>query len=336
LQPKQDQPSSGFVKMHGCCGCKYTLATIIKIMRKIFLTTSFVIIIFGISYSQLIVRQTSQWKTYKGKLIEGKTKTNIELSLLFLDEGYIVGTLTEIQNNINHKIVGRLESDSLILNIRNHDTDIVEGLLLAVLQNKDNVLYGCRKSTSGMITASYKLKRSLFSSYTDYLMKFRALHESTTIAEALQSPNDVLAIDLANQGINSLPDEFSKLKKLISINLRGNKFIDFPIVLTKLRTIEEISLSSNGLERIPVDIGKLRNLRVLILNFNHLTELPKEMGLLHNLLYLDIGDNQLKTIPEELRNLTNLQELHVDDNLLTDFEKERLKRLLPNCTIYYK
>jgi Leucine-rich repeat (LRR) protein len=303
-------------------------------MRISRLTQFFIILIVIPGYSQLIVRQTSQWKTYQGKLNEGKSKINIEISLLFLNEGYVVGSFSEIKNRRNHKIVGQIKNDTLFLTVREHASDTVEGSLVGVLQKQDNTFIGLYKTEKEIVIGNFKLKRSLFSSYTDYLMKYRALKEYTTIYEVLINPKEVVAIDFSDQELSSLPDEFIKLKKVVSVNLMGNKFKEFPTVLTKLKTIEEISLSTNGIESITNNIGKLRNLRVLILNRNHLSELPKEIGKLNNLLYLELGNNRLVTIPEEIKYLTKLQELHIEGNLLNDFEKERLKKLLPYCSVH--
>ncbi len=71
------------------------------------------------------------------------------------------------------------------------------------------------------------------------------------------------------------------------------------------------------------------------MNNNVLTELPKEIGKLTNLLYLEIGNNKIKSLPDEIKNLTKLQELHIERNLLDEKEKERLKKLLPNCIIHF-
>jgi Leucine-rich repeat (LRR) protein len=63
--------------------------------------------------------------------------------------------------------------------------------------------------------------------------------------------------------------------------------------------------------------------------------LPKEIGELINLLYLEIGNNQLTTLPEEIKFVTTLQELHIERNNLSDKEKERIRKLLPQCVIYF-
>ena len=71
------------------------------------------------------------------------------------------------------------------------------------------------------------------------------------------------------------------------------------------------------------------------MNNNQLVKLPNEIGELTNLLYLEIGNNKLKSLPEEIKYLTNLQELHIEWNALSEVEKLKIKRLLPNCVIHF-
>ena len=71
------------------------------------------------------------------------------------------------------------------------------------------------------------------------------------------------------------------------------------------------------------------------MNFNQLTELPKEIGNLPHLLYLEVGNNKLKKLPDEIKYLTSLQELHIERNLLSEREKQRIRKLLPNCVIHF-
>ena len=71
------------------------------------------------------------------------------------------------------------------------------------------------------------------------------------------------------------------------------------------------------------------------MNNNKLTDLPKEIGELTNLLYWEIGNNKLKALPDEVKYLTNLQELHIERNALSESEKQKIKRLLPNCVIHF-
>ena len=64
-------------------------------------------------------------------------------------------------------------------------------------------------------------------------------------------------------------------------------------------------------------------------------DLPESIGYLTNLrlLYL-LGDN-LTSLPDSIGNLKNLKELAVWTNPLSDDEKVRTKKLLPNTDILF-
>ncbi|EMS89038.1 leucine-rich repeat domain-containing protein, partial [Leptospira noguchii] len=69
---------------------------------------------------------------------------------------------------------------------------------------------------------------------------------------------------------------------------------------------------------------------------NQLKTLPKEIGQLKNLQELDLHNNQLATLPKEIGQLKNLQFLNLSQNQLSSKEKERIRKLLPKCKIYFE
>ncbi|MGE8712328.1 leucine-rich repeat domain-containing protein, partial [Leptospira interrogans] len=63
--------------------------------------------------------------------------------------------------------------------------------------------------------------------------------------------------------------------------------------------------------------------------------LPKEIGQLKNLYNLGLGTNQLTTLPKEIGQLKKLQWLLLSVNPILPQEKERIRKLLPNCEIRF-
>lgn len=273
------------------------------------------------------------WKTYEGSLITGNSIQQIEIKILFLNEGYIIGSYRTKTNTENYKLAGKLVSDSLTLTITKNENDTIEGLFKRLFSKKQGKLEGKIYSQINSIS-TFKTQQVLWTSYTDYLKKHRALKEFKDIESALKKPKKVFSIDMASQNLKELPFVFNKFTNLLSINLLGNRIDTFPKSISEANTLEELSLSSNNLKVLTSDIGKLSKLKILILNFNQISEIPKEFGNLEELLYLDIGDNNISTFPDEFRKLTKLQEIHIDDNSFSETEIEKLKKMLPNCVIH--
>ena len=94
-------------------------------------------------------------------------------------------------------------------------------------------------------------------------------------------------------------------------------------------------LSKNKLTSFPTQIGELENLMILNCNQNDLVGLPPQFGNLKNLRNLDLWSNEIGVFPEELKYLKNLDVMDLRVVLVSDAEQERLKRLLPNTTLYF-
>ncbi|MBS3913633.1 MAG: hypothetical protein KG003_03990 [Bacteroidetes bacterium] len=113
------------------------------------------------------------------------------------------------------------------------------------------------------------------------------------------------------------------------------------------------------IHKISSKIGNLTNLESLALPVNSLRELPLEMRKLQKLKMVNLSDNpglsnidvlvqipsmeilnlfgcSLTKLPDNIGNLADLKELGLTGNSLSDAEIARIKKALPNCTIYYE
>ncbi len=254
---------------------------------------------------------------------------------MVLNDSSIVGSYYYHPQNGRLKLSGIFNSDYTVTffewDTKEHNTGRFDGQV-----SKD------RGSITGIWKSADKKHEFPFSltlvtgmkSYWDYIKRDRALKEYKNIDSAIRAGDKVLSVDLGDQNHSRIPQSFSKLTNMLSINLLGNDLEKFPVVLTKLPQLEEASFASTGMKHIGPEIGKLKNLRILILDFNSFDRLPKEIGGLTNLLYLDVSMNKhLKSLPSSIANLKQLQELRIENTSISKQEVQQIKRWLPNCVV---
>ena len=170
-------------------------------------------------------------------------------------------------------------------------------------------------------------------------------------------------LDLTDNNLSSLPDDFYKFKKLKRLFLSNNQFNHIPKVLAKLpnltmfgirnnkiKIFEENSLplsikwlilTDNELTSLPESIGNLKLLQKFMLSGNKLSFLPKSISKCSNLELLRISANKFKTFPGILYSLPKLSwlayggnpfcEKHADSKIClqqVDWNELELKELL--------
>ena len=273
---------------------------------------------------------------YEGYILTDQNKKlEINLNFLVLLDSTMVGSYYYDPNWGSLKLVGKLNPDFTFKMVERDKTDSITGFFEGKLNADYKLATGKWTDGKKEKVFDFEIKQVIGKSYWDYIKKNRALYEYKDLKLAVKEKEKVLSIDIGDQGIKKLPKKLGILPNIVSFNLMGNEFKSFPKVLAKLKTLDEISLSSNQLTSVGAEIGQLKNLRILIMNFNQLKSLPKEIGQLTNLLYLELGRNQLTTLPEEIKYLNKLQELHIENNKISEIEKKRIQKLLPNCVIHF-
>ena len=128
---------------------------------------------------------------------------------------------------------------------------------------------------------------------------------------------------------------WDELKNTEDLILRFKRLASLPESIGNLTNLKELYLSDNKLTNLPKSIGKLTNLEKLFLSDNKLTNLPKSIVNLTNLKELYLYGNNLTSLPESIVNLTNLKELDLYGNPISDEEKGRIKKLLPDTNILF-
>jgi len=141
-------------------------------------------------------------------------------------------------------------------------------------------------------------------------------------------------LDLYNK-LTTLPESIGNLTNLEQLWLSLSKLTTLPENIGNLKKLGELWLYNNNLTSLPESIGNLTNLTYLGLYSNKLASLPDSIGNLKNLGRLGLSFNQLTTLPESIGKLKNLYRLYLQANPISDEEKVRIKKLLPNTKISF-
>jgi hypothetical protein len=149
--------------------------------------------------------------------------------------------------------------------------------------------------------------------------------KTLTLSENLVSfPEEILdladtleQLDLARNRISTLPDSFSRLKKLRILFLSFNQFTTVPNVLSACPNLTIVGFKSNHITDFPEN-GLPPSLRWLILTDNQIEKIPRSIGKLPRLEKVALAGNNIQTLPEELSLCTNLGLLRISANQLQE------------------
>ena len=140
---------------------------------------------------------------------------------------------------------------------------------------------------------------------------------------------------LGNNEVDTIPAQIFGLKNLKMLVLDETNLKNLPPEIGHMKNLTWLFLDHNQLSILPPQLYELKNLNRLGLNANNLTSLSPRIGDLKELTYLDLADNQLTTLPMQISKLKNLRTLDLALNPIPESEKEKIKKLLPNCKIEF-
>jgi hypothetical protein len=133
--------------------------------------------------------------------------------------------------------------------------------------------------------------------------------------EILELADSLEVLDLSNNRLRSLPDDFDRLKKLKILFISQNQFEVFPSVLGRCDALSMVGFKSNQIREIP-EHAFPPLLRWLILTDNAIEALPNSIGNCAQLQKLMLAGNQLRSLPDEMKNCRNLELLRLGANPL--------------------
>jgi hypothetical protein len=149
------------------------------------------------------------------------------------------------------------------------------------------------------------------------ITRLQIVAELTEFPRAIFSLADSLEIlDLSDNQLSSLPDDFDQLSQLRILFLSQNKFTELPAILGKCPKLEMIGFKANQISYIAED-ALPEHTRWLILTDNQLSHLPASFGRLTLLKKLALAGNQLVDLPESMTNCQALELVRLSANQLS-------------------
>lgn len=136
--------------------------------------------------------------------------------------------------------------------------------------------------------------------------------ELYTLADTLE------VLDLTDNNLSSLPDDFDRFIKLKRLFLSNNRFKDVPKVLAKLPNLSMIGIRNNQIKTFEENSLPLST-RWLILTDNNIKTLPSSIGDLKLLQKCMISGNQIRFLPDSFSKCRNLELLRISANKLDAF-----------------
>ncbi|MBW4965323.1 leucine-rich repeat-containing serine/threonine-protein kinase [Pseudoalteromonas sp. CR1] len=138
-------------------------------------------------------------------------------------------------------------------------------------------------------------------------------------ADIFKLADTLEVLDLSNNNLSDLPDEFACLHRLKRVFLSFNQFKHVPKVLAKCPALIMVAFKGNQISKFaPNSLPK--KIEWLILTDNNLHELPEDFGNYTQLKKLALAGNKLKHLPTSMANCTNLELVRLSANNLTKLD----------------
>ncbi|MCL1141787.1 leucine-rich repeat-containing protein kinase family protein [Shewanella gaetbuli] len=150
------------------------------------------------------------------------------------------------------------------------------------------------------------------------IKRLQIVEELTEFPQQIIALKDSLEIlDLSNNQLSSLPDNFCELVNLRIVFLSQNQFTELPQVLSQCPKLEMVGFKANRISYIAADALPITT-KWLILTDNQLSQLPHNFGQLTQLRKLALAGNELTSLPDSMKNCVNLELIRLSANQLTE------------------
>ncbi|XP_037947426.1 leucine-rich repeat-containing protein 40-like [Teleopsis dalmanni] len=224
------------------------------------------------------------------------------------------GTTRILKTLRDRSISDQAEADTNVLNVQKPNTKYDETVfpdrfkmrkthsLFATMQNLDDVpaevLDVAKEENVTMIDLSKNVLQSL--------------------PESLLKVNDCLTeLVVAKNFLKSVPSFISQFTRLAHINLSNNQLSVLPEEFGVLNTLREVNFCNNHFKSIPNCLYNLPNLEIILMGSNRIQMIdatPQGLGGLKRLATLDLSNNDISHVPPILGNLQNITSLDLIGN----------------------
>lgn len=154
--------------------------------------------------------------------------------------------------------------------------------------------------------------------------------------KGLENMISLQQLNFSDNSLKYFPEEVFKLQKLEVLDLSFNQIKILPANIKKLTQLIYLSLRSNELYELTPGFESLSNLQKLDLSGNNLNSFPSQILKLSSLESLDLSFNKsLKSIPTQINQLRKLTSLKLSSTAIPDSEKQKIKNLVPWCTVIF-
>ncbi len=135
--------------------------------------------------------------------------------------------------------------------------------------------------------------------------------------EIFDVADSIEILDLSDNCLSALPDDFARLHNLQAVFFFNNHFTEIPEVLSQCPQLRVVGFKANRIRQIS-DRALFPHIRWLILTNNQIEQLPATIGTLTNLQKLMLAGNRLRSLPEEMAACQALELIRISANQLLE------------------
>lgn len=154
--------------------------------------------------------------------------------------------------------------------------------------------------------------------------------------EGILSLNQLERLGLRKNAIGTVPAGIAGLTKLAWMDLGQAGLTALDAAVGRLPALTTLYVNDNALAALPASLSECKGLTYFNADRNKLTALPDGLGRLPQLKWLRLNGNQIAALPADLGGWAKtLKRLYLRGNPLPDAEKDRVRKALPNCEIFF-